>query len=76
MWSQFLIQESSTDRATERRALEGKLDHAIRSALKSPINVVPNSIPDLDTRLAKHRALAIPKLENIGGFGHVGIGRF
>jgi hypothetical protein len=52
--------ELSTDRAAERKALEGRLDHAIRSALKNPRSAAPNSIPDLETRLAKFKSASSP----------------
>ncbi len=69
----YNMPESPADRAPERKALEAKLSYAIRSALKHPRTTVPDSIPDLDSRLAKHKAWAIPKLENTAALGHIGI---
>jgi len=69
----YNMPESTPDRATERRAMEGRLDHAIRVAMKSPKVVVPDSVTDLDARRQKHVARAIPDLERSEDFGHVGI---
>jgi hypothetical protein len=69
----YNMPEPTPDRATERRAMEGRLGHAIRVAMKSPKAVVPDSVPDLDARRQKHVARAIPELERSEDFGHVGI---